>query len=174
MSKEINNKISYQEKYEYPIVLELLKSKLKNKKFKFVVATKQEDLTLGLDCKLIFKNRTLTVALRGRTFGYRKWKDMTIRIYNKGYKTEIDKINEGIMSDIYIYYVLNPTKDKIVKCIIVNMKKLRKTCLNKLQKQNHNNDGTGLGYIEYKDLFENNCVMYSFNIDKKTYEYNGK
>jgi hypothetical protein len=70
----------------------------------------KEDMERNTDL-LIFEYNSLRIALRVRDANI-KYRDVTIRSYNKGYKTEVDKIKEGF-GDYMLYCWGSLDKDKV-------------------------------------------------------------
>ena len=70
----------------------------KNHAFRY---DQKEDMERNTDL-LIYEYNSLRIALRVRDTSKCKWRDVTIRSYNKGHKTEMDKIKEGFGD--YMFY----------------------------------------------------------------------
>jgi len=85
---------------------------------KIDIAPEDDDMKRATDVTIKLSGGSVAVRLRKET----KYRDLTIRSYNGGYKTEIDKIREGC-ADWYFY---GWTKNgKVIDWILVSVNQLR-------------------------------------------------
>ena len=98
-------------------MIEIIRSKYINKKIKFKDCTGTISyMTKCADFNVKFtnSNKVYTLAFRMRGNQYIDYNDCTIRAYNKGYKTELDKI-VNINDVVYFYGVENKDGTDIEK-----------------------------------------------------------
>jgi hypothetical protein len=99
-------------------IIEKYKQRLDFKKINKAYAFKydrKEDMERNTDL-LIYEYNSLRIALRVRNIENCKWRDITIRSYNKGYKTELDKINEGFGDYmLYCWGLIDKNNQPIIK-----------------------------------------------------------
>ena len=122
-------------------------------------STTKEDTELSFDAKI----DDIQISIRIRKYKYLKYKDLTIRSKIKsGYKTEIDKINEGL-AQIYFYSYMDEQQKELVKVRIVNVKSIRQ--LTKLNIFGHrkNKDSTEFYTYKFKDIKQYNGAIYKYD-----------
>jgi len=113
-----------------------------------------EDCKQATDFVITVSVGTVAARVRNRSFG-RPFTDVTIRSYNKGMKTEIDKIAEG-WGQYYVYYWA-----QCGSWIFYNLNKVREHELLSLpnMKEKSNFDGTKFVMLDVTDLYRNDCVI---------------
>ena len=124
-------------------------------------ATDFEDGNLCFD--LIF-NMNFTISIRIRKYKYINYNDLTIRSKSKkGFKTEIDKIKEGL-AQIYFYAYMNQDENKLVKIRIANVEAIRKLTSSKIYEHKKNNDGTEFFTYKFTDIkkYDGNIYQYDY------------
>jgi hypothetical protein len=120
----------------------------------------EEDGKLSFD--LVF-NMNFTISIRIRKHKYLKFNDMTIRYKSlKGYRTEIDKIKDGL-AQIYFYAYMSEDENSLCKVRICNVESIRKLIEEKNYKVRENKDGTMLAAFKFKDIANNRGAVYQFN-----------
>jgi hypothetical protein len=110
------------------------------------IGTKHEDTKQATD--MVGLDNDVSFAVRVRRGGYLKWKDLTIRSYCRGYKTELQKVKEGA-GDYYLYCWTDYTGDDICAYWIINMDTLRQSGL--LEKTEETDNGDGTRFIAIKE-----------------------
>ncbi|MCF8009250.1 MAG: hypothetical protein K9K32_05745 [Halanaerobiales bacterium] len=110
-------------------------------------ATPKEDMTQSTDLVIEVDVGTIAARVRKKNCPFSKYKDVTIRSYNKGYKTEIHKIKEG-WGSWYIY-----AWNEFNNWIFYDIDRVRNTgLLNKEFPEMSNYDGTKFISIPVMDL----------------------
>lgn len=118
--------------------------------------------------------KDLRFTYRARKFqDYLKFSDeITIRSYNNGSKTELDKIVSG-WGDIFFYCFSNENETALIKFIIADISKLRTYLHNSFWnrrmpfKEISNSDGTKLIAIKYAEIPD--FVIYELDKGKDLY-----
>lgn len=111
-------------------------------------AMPHEDMTQSTDLVIEVDVGTIAARVRKNNYTFQKYSDVTIRSYNKGYKTEIDKIKEGWAS-WYIY-----AWEEFEDWIFYDIDKLRDSgLLNANLTELSNYDGTKFITIPVKKLY---------------------
>lgn len=120
----------------------------------------EEDGKLSFD--LVF-NMNFTISIRIRKHKYLKFNDMTIRYKSlKGYRTEIDKIKDGL-AQIYFYAYMSEDENSLCKVRICNVESIRKLIEQENYKVRENKDGTMLAAFKFQDIANNQGAVYQFN-----------
>jgi hypothetical protein len=120
----------------------------------------EEDGKLSFD--LVF-NMNFTISIRIRKHKYLKFNDMTIRYKSlKGYRTEIDKIKDGL-AQIYFYAYMSEDENSLCKVRICNVESIRKLIEQENYKVHENKDGTMLAAFKFQDIANNQGAVYQFN-----------
>lgn len=120
----------------------------------------EEDGKLSFD--LVF-NMNFTISIRIRKHKYLKFNDMTIRYKSlKGYRTEIDKIKDGL-AQIYFYAYMSEDENSLCKVRICNVESIRKLIEQENYKVCENKDGTMLAAFKFQDIANNQGAVYQFN-----------
>jgi len=88
-------------------------------------------------------------AVRIRRYGYIRYKDLTIRSYCRGYKTEIDKLKQG-HGDFYLYAWTD--SDQIIAYWLIDLNKVREADLLNRATSRSNGDGTAFITISEHEL----------------------
>lgn len=102
------------------------------------VADTETDMKRATDFVIKVTGGDIAVRIRRAD---KPWRDLTIRSYNNGYKTEIHKLREGF-GRFYLYCWEND-KHELSEWVLVDLDKLRETgLLDKQRKQFENRDGT--------------------------------
>jgi len=128
-------------------------------------ATPKEDMTQSTDLVIEIDIGTVAARVRTKEYTFSKFPDVTIRSYNKGYKTEINKIKEGWAS-WYIY-----AWSEFNNWIFYDIDKVRDSgLLNKDFKERSNYDGTKFISIPVRDLHLIKAVL-ACSKDVKEYLY---
>ena len=135
--------------------------KLDSRYLLFKPSSEYEDSSLSYDA-IFNSNFTLSIRIR-RNYALR-YKDITIRSKSKnGYKTEIDKIMEG-MGQLYFYAYMNESETRLVKIRVVDIDVIRKMTLNNQFEQRKNkNDPTHFYVYSFKDIAENKGGLYKYD-----------
>ena len=118
--------------------------------------TEKEDKQQSTDFVVSLKDGTdMAVRIRRPSCDFR---DLTIRTRNKGFKTEIHKLNEGYGSH-YLYCWTGPDA-KINEYILVNLDALRLSGLiSGTYHEYDNKDGTGFLSINIRKLKQARCLI---------------
>ncbi len=122
----------------------------------FEDASFEEDTQHATDMKIITKSKAIAVRIRNSNCGFR---DLTIRSYNCGSNTEIDKIRNGD-GDIYLYGWKNK-ENNITEYILIDIHKLRESGLiyeNRSAQSNY--DGTEFTIYSIDELEKTGCMIY--------------
>lgn len=120
----------------------------------------EEDGKLSFD--LVF-NMNFTISIRIRKHKYLKFNDMTIRYKSlKGYRTEIDKIKDGL-AQIYFYAYMSEDENFLCKVRICNVESIRKLIEQENYEVRENKDGTMLAAFKFQDIANNQGAVYQFN-----------
>ena len=106
-----------------PEVVKLLK-KNAHRFLEFSEASREDDLHHATDYVIAFKGGKIAIRVRRPQYEYR---DLTIRAYNNGSKTEIHKILEGFAN--YYFYGWTDASNNIKEYILVDLDKLRESKL---------------------------------------------
>lgn len=106
------------------------------------IADEQEDMTQAFDLKITTQRGRVAVRIRRASSQYR---DLTIRAYNKGYKTEIHKLREGF-GDWYLYAWEGD--NKISEYALIDINKARHIFEND-RDLIPNKDGGATGFFAY-------------------------
>jgi len=123
---------------EAKLILESQLSKI----VKISLATPEEDMTMATDAKIVLTGSSIALRVR-RDTGFR---DFTIRAYNRGNKTEIEKLREGYC-DWYLY--MWTVDDTVKDWILVDMNKMRQSGLLEEQRNVKMNRDNSTGFIAY-------------------------
>jgi hypothetical protein len=129
------------------------------------LSSTQEDMKMGFDIN--FGN--IEVAVRLRTSKYMFFNDVSIRCYNNGFRTEIDKLIDGL-GGLYFYGWLNEEETIIMKFVIYDIDPIRQKLLTN-GKQNYNRDGTCGRYYSLDFLKENGCIIAACEYDIESNKY---
>jgi hypothetical protein len=123
-----------------------VKAILKSQAMKIVnveVATPEEDMKHATDFKIKITAGDVAVRIRRDNCRYR---DLTIRAYNKGYKTEIHKLREGY-GDWYLYAWTSG--NSISEWMLIDLNVMRNNdCFSEDRPIRMNKDGN-TGFISY-------------------------
>lgn len=123
---------------------------------KIEVASREDDLKRSTDLKIKIHSGDVAVRIRKNI----PWRELTIRAYCNGYKTEIDKLKEG-HADWYLY-LWTDSKDQICDWILVDIQKMRDANLfDKHKEVRMNHDGTGWIAFTQDELNEVNAIIAS-------------
>ena len=121
------------------------------------ISTKYEDTKEATDVVSI--NTAIRFAVRIRRWKYLlKYKDLTIRSYSQGYKTELKKIKDGA-GDFYLYCWENQTRDGICAYWLIDMSALRDSGLLDRATSRTNNDGTAFITIKEWELKDAGALL---------------
>jgi hypothetical protein len=121
------------------------------------IGTTEEDLTQATD--LVALSSGASFAVRIRRCGYdKRYKDLTIRSYNHGNRTEIDKLRAGY-GDYYLYCWTDCDSELISSYWLIDLAKLRAANLLDKKTQMSNHDGTGFIYISRKQLIQADALL---------------
>ena len=127
---------------------------------KFRQSSEDEDGKLSFD--LVF-DMNFVISIRIRKNAYIKYNDMTIRYRSKnGYKTEFDKIKEGL-AQVYFYAYMSEDEKNLCKIRICNVEALRNLIDLKQYKIYENLDGTKLATFKFSDIKDQKGNIYQFN-----------
>jgi hypothetical protein len=107
------------------------------------IADEQEDMTQAFDLKISTQRGRVAVRIRRASSKYR---DLTIRAYNKGYKTEIHKLRDGF-GDWYLY-AWEGEGNKIAEYALIDINKARHL-FNDDRELRLNKDGGATGFYAY-------------------------
>jgi len=120
------------------------------------VATPEEDMKQSTDLKIKVTAGDIAVRVRRP---YRDFRDLTIRAYNKGSKTEVHKIREGF-GDWYLY-AWESEGGKLAEWILVDIDKMRESGLIYQDKEiRMNKDGyTGFVNFSLQELDSINAII---------------
>lgn len=121
---------------------------------KIEVAGREDDLKKSTDLKIKVHSGDVAVRIRRNI----PWRELTIRAYCHGYKTEIDKLKEGY-ADWYLY-LWTDASDKICDWILVDIHLMRQFgLLDKDKAIKMNYDGTGWVAFTQDELNEANAII---------------
>ena len=141
-----------------------VKQILKNQSMKIVnveIASPEEDMKECTDMKIRITAGDVSVRLRRENCKYR---DLTIRAYNRGYPTEIDKLRKGY-GDWYLYGWLS--NKSITEWMLVDINILRDNeCFNKTRHIKMNEDNTGFISISISEIKYHNAIVASEGLDR--------
>lgn len=101
------------------------------------IAEPEADMKYATDMIVEVNNGHVAVRIRRSVYSYR---DLTIRSYKNGYKTELDKLKEGY-ADWYLYAWENKTQSGLAEYILIDLEIARPLFFMDLQEKT-NNDGT--------------------------------
>lgn len=126
------------------------------------VATPEDDMKHATDLKIKITAGDVSVRIRRSKYTFR---DITIRAYKDGYKTEIHKLRDGY-GDWYLYAWENTDQNGIAEWVLVDLNKARPLFL-KEKEVKMNKDGHS-GFVNYSinELEEYNAVVVH-NISKR-------
>ena len=116
---------------------------------KVEIATPDEDMKQSTDLKVTVTAGDVAVRVRrfNPDFCDKKYHDLTIRAFNEGYKTELDKLQEGF-ARWYLYAWAN-VNGGFNDWILVDIDKMRESGLfDTNRKVKMNKDGT-TGFVAY-------------------------
>jgi hypothetical protein len=100
---------------------------------------------------MVVMTATPSIAVRVRRSGYdKRFKDLTIRSYNKGHKTEVDKLRAG-HGDYYLY-CWTDAAGRISSYWIIDLDTVREAGLLEKPTSRSNHDGTMFLTISRKEL----------------------
>ena len=136
--------------------------KLDSRYLVFKTSNEYEDSSLSYDA-IFNSNFTLSIRIR-RNYALR-YKDITIRSKSKnGYKTEIDKIMEG-MAQLYFYAYMDIKESRLVKVRVIDVDVIRKMTLNNQysKRSNKDNDPTEFYTYLFCDIAKNNGGIYKYD-----------
>jgi len=119
------------------------------------VATPEDDMKHATDLKITIKGGDIAVRIRRSKWSYR---DITIRAYKNGNRTEIDKLRDGY-GDWYLYAWEASDQNSLAEWVLIDINKARELFLQE-RPIKMNNDQTS-GFIAYSiDEFKNiNAVV---------------
>ena len=120
------------------------------------VAKPDEDMKQSTDLKVTINSGC--VAVRIRRPGYEKYKDITIRAYKNGYKTEIHKLREGF-ADWYLYAWASHN-GTLSDWVLLDINKMRPLLM---EERYLIKNGDGSGFYAYKimELIEAGALVAS-------------
>lgn len=134
-------------------ISKVLQSNL-DKIVKIEIASREDDLKHSTDLKIKIQAGDVAVRIRNNI----PWRELTIRAYSNGYKTEIDKLKEG-HADWYLY-LWTDCSDKICDWILVDIQKMRDGNLFNIDKEvRMNRDGTGWIAYTQDELNQVNAII---------------
>lgn len=154
-SKAFDTNWAFQESY-YDQVIRILKQ---NAAYFVIVtvASLEEDMKHAKDFDIRIEGGDIAVRIRRPYYTFR---DLTIRSYINGYKTEIDKLREG-WGRYYLYCWTNDNI-RISEWILIDMNKVRELKLLDNRKEISNKDGrTRFIAIPAQELKAKDCIMNS-------------
>ncbi len=119
--------------------------------------TEKEDMKQATD--FVPESYTPAIAVRIRRTGYQTYKDMTIRTYKNGHKTEIHKLREGF-GDYYLY-CWTDDRNNITEYWFIDLDNLRESgLLSPPYKEKENSGGnTRFMAITKKQLLECGALL---------------
>jgi hypothetical protein len=124
--------------------------------FDIDTATVKRDMEEATD--LIMSVSSGDIAVRVRRNKFLCYMDWSVRVRNKGYKTEIHKLQEGYARWYFIGWSLDD-KETLAKWYLLDLDKIRaKNILTRDYPIRDNYDGTAGKYIPIKILSFNMCV----------------
>lgn len=117
-------------------------------------STKEEDVSQATDFVISVTVGTIAARVRKISFG-KPFTDVTIRSYNNGMRTEIDKIKSG-WGKYYVYYW-----SVCGSWVFYSLDKIRETNMLDEIRSNEirNHDGTAFIMIDVYDLYLNDCII---------------
>lgn len=110
---------------------------------KIEVATPEEDMKQATDLKIKITAGDVAVRIRRGKYDFR---DITIRAYKNGNKTELHKLREGY-GDWYLYAWEDKNQDGIAEWVLVDINKAR-SLFNENKEVKMNKDGNS-GFVSY-------------------------
>lgn len=151
--------MTFQKNWDWQInfveeVRDILKSQSMNI-VKIEIATPEEDMKQCTDMKIKITAGDIAVRIRRENCKYR---DLTIRAYNQGYETEIDKLRKGF-GDWYLYAWVKD--NSINEWVLVDINKLRDNgCFSGSRPIQMNKDKkTGFIKFSIKELIYYNALI---------------
>ena len=143
----------FQEGY-YPQVERILKDNALHF-INISVADKYKDMTQATDFVVKIDGGDVAVRIRRADCKYR---DLTIRSYNKGRKTEIDKLRDGFGK--YYLYCWENEKKELSEWMLIDLDKVRESGLLDSKKTKMNKGyNTGFIAIDWLELQIIDCVI---------------
>lgn len=120
-------------------------------------SSETEDMKQSTDLKFSISGTDVAVRIRRNNC---KWRDLTIRSYSRGYKTELDKLREGYVK--WYLYLWTDDKENISEWILVDVDILRKSGLIYIDKKSiSNKDGTEFISFSLDELNNVNSIVSS-------------
>ena len=154
MRNSFNNNWAFQENYTTAIQNITTDNALEFMTIR--TATEHEDKRQGTDFVVELKDGT-NIAARVRRPSCR-YRDLTIRTYNKGHKTEIHKLKAGFGSH-YLYCWTGPDWE-VNEYILVNLDILRSSkLLDGAHPEMDNKDGTRFTSFSIRKLHQQGCLI---------------
>ena len=125
------------------------------------VSTPEEDMKQSTDLKITITTGDIAVRIRRDI----PWRELTIRAFSGGNKTEIHKLRAGY-GDWYLY--LWTVKNKISEWILVDINKMREAGLLSEQRPIIMNKDGYTGFVKYTipELEYHGCLVARNNNDK--------
>lgn len=111
------------------------------------IASPEDDMKHATDLRVKISGGNIAVRIRRSMYSYR---DLTIRSYKNGYKTELDKLREGF-GDWYLYAWENKMQNGLAEYILIDLAAARPLFFTQLNERD-NNDGTRFAIITIPEL----------------------
>ncbi len=129
----------------------------------FMPASEEEDMKHATDYVIKFKGGKIAIRVRRSHYKYR---DLTIRTYSNGHKTEIHKILEGF-ADYYFYGWIDGV-GKIDEYLLVDLDKLRGSgLLKEWEKYSKRNRDGRTGFLPISPFALITCdVLIDYNLQQ--------
>lgn len=142
-------------------VIKILKENAIQHIIKIDVSDPEDDMGKATD--MVIKVTGGDVAVRLRT-GERPERDLTIRSYNKGYKTELEKLRDGF-GDWYFYAWFGPD-NHISEWLLADINQMRiSEILDVPRFEIPNGDGTKFISITIDELQATACLITSYGLE---------
>ena len=152
-NNEFDNNWIFQEKY-YPKICNIIEWNIA-KIISIKPATFEDDTKRATDFVVLVEAGTVAVRIRR---AHIKFRDLTIRSYNNGHKTEIDKIKEKYVR--YYLYCWTDESENISEYLLLDIHKIVSSGLLENKEETHNKDGrTRFISITIDELQNNSCVL---------------
>jgi hypothetical protein len=117
-------------------------------------STVTQDTKEGFDAVVTLDSEQVALRIRRETISFR---DLTIRSYKNGHKTELDKLREGF-GRWYLYAWTE--SGRITEWMLIDMNKVRATGLLEGRVEKSNTDGqTRFVTVSLFELGENDCII---------------
>jgi hypothetical protein len=159
MEIKLNNPNNFQDNWQFsqfhmPTIIDILQSNLKQIT-KVEIATPEDDMKRSTDIKVQVTGGDVAVRIRRKSS---KFRDLTIRAFNKGFDTELHKLRHGY-ADFYLY-LWECEDGSVCDWILVDIGIMRSSGLLYIEKEiKMNYDNTGFVAYSIDELYEYKAII---------------